>query len=295
MRTLEVPPASSIETGPVAGPDGSGDSTPAAEDRSPGVQAWVRHGEELAAAEARRRVTMRTRRFDTIAAHGVYDMTAAAANQGSIIEPVYLTPAQHFVDSDQLEAALAYLMPAWGYTRIANPTLHYLEETLALLESYGTEIEATACVTGSGMAAVHMATSPFLAVAAGSAGRPNIVASAKCYGGTFMLFNERYGVERGVEIRWIADPLDLAAWEAAIDENTRFVYGELPSNPALGMIDVPAVAAVAHGHDTGAAPPARPRRGHRRPLALEGDRFKRVRHRRSGHQRSRMSKPVRAG
>ena len=80
---------------------------------------------------------MRTKKFDTIAVHGLYNMEAALANQGSIIEPGYLSTSQHFENSDHMEAALAYLMPSWTYARIANPTQHYLEETLALLESYG--------------------------------------------------------------------------------------------------------------------------------------------------------------
>lgn len=215
-------------------------------DLTPGVRRAVERGAQASAAEAERRSTMRSRRFDTIAVHGIYGMAAAAANQGSIIEPAYLSPAQHFEDSDAMEAALAYLAPAWGYTRIANPTLHYLEETLALLETYGSDVSAGAAVTGSGMAAIHLATSPLLSIGPGTpAGRPNVVVSAKCYGGTFMLFN-RYAVERGIDVRWVRDPMDLDAWASRIDGSTRFVYGEMPSNPTLSLMDIPAVAAVAH-------------------------------------------------
>ena len=81
--------------------------------------------------KAKRRAVMKTNKFDTISVHGIYDMEAALANQGSIIEPGYLSSAEHFESSDHMEAALAYLMPAWVYSRIANPTVHYLEETLA--------------------------------------------------------------------------------------------------------------------------------------------------------------------
>jgi O-acetylhomoserine/O-acetylserine sulfhydrylase-like pyridoxal-dependent enzyme len=193
---------------------------------------------------AARRARMRRMRFDTIAVHGVYDMEEALRNQGSIVEPVYSAPAQHFASSDALEAALAYQVPAWAYTRIANPTLGYLEETLALLESYGSGVEASACLTASGMSAVHMATSPFLDVRFGPG--PNIVASPRCYGGTFMLFDQRYASERGVEVRWVADPYDTASWEAAVGPGTRFVYCETPSNPSLAVADVEALAAVAH-------------------------------------------------
>ena len=245
---------------------------PDTEPTTTGLDAWIARGREIAEREDRARSAARTRRFDTIAVHGIYDHLAAADNQGAIIEPAYLAPAQHFADSEHLEAALGYLMPAWGYTRIANPTTHYLEETLALLEAYGTEIAASCVVTGSGMAAVHLATNALLAADPARPGStPNLVASAKCYGGTFMLFL-RYAAERGIGVRWIADPLDGAAWAAAIDEDTRFLYAESPSNPALAVADIPALAELAHRHglplliDSTVATPAC-----LRPLALGAD------------------------
>lgn len=208
-----------------------------------GVARYVARGEEMVAASARRRAAIKSKKFDTIAVHGMYDMEAALANQGSIIEPGYLASAEHFENSDHMEAALAYLMPAWVYARIANPTVHYLEETLALLEGYDFDGDVSAVATASGMSAVFMATNPFLQ---GPEPGMNIVASARCYGGTFMLFNQRYGAERGVEIRWVRDPLDLSEWAARIDGETRFVYGETPSNPLVSVMDIAAVAEVAH-------------------------------------------------
>ena len=180
------------------------------------LAACIARGEEIAAAEERERARMRTMRFDTIAVHGIYSAEAALENQGSIIEPAYLSPAQHFADSEHLEAALGYLMPAWGYTRIANPTVHYLEETLALLEAYGTGVVASAAVTGSGMAAVDMAVGPLVADD-GTGRRPSIVVGARCYGGTFQLFRERYARERGIEVRWVREPLDTAEWARLVD------------------------------------------------------------------------------
>ena len=215
---------------------------------SPGVAAWETIGEHLAGREAARRDEMRHMRFDTIAVHGIYDAQAALANQGSINEPLFLSPAQHFVESDQMETALAYRMPSWTYSRIANQTVHYLEETLALLETYGSDVRASACATSSGMSAVAMATEPFLAVEP-SLPPPNVVASARCYGGTFMLFSKRFALERGIEVRWVRDPLDLAEWASRIDTGTRFVYGEMPSNPSLAVLDIPAVAEIAHAFE----------------------------------------------
>ena len=211
------------------------------------VAEYVARGQAMSAAESAQRAVMRGKKFDTIAVHGLYGMQAALANQGSILEPGYFSSAQHFENSDHMEAALAYLMPSWTYSRIANPTLHYLEQTLALLEGYGYDDEVSACATASGMAAVFMATNPFLAQDGDLPGeRMNIVVSAKCYGGTFMLFNQRYAIERGVELRWVSDPLNVAEWASKIDRRTRFVYGEMPSNPGLGVFDIGAVAALAH-------------------------------------------------
>lgn len=239
-------------------------------DYSAGVQAYIDQGQAMMAAMAARRAEMRRKRFDTIAVHGLYDMEAAKANQGSITEPAYLSSAQHFENSDHMEATLAYLMPGWIYSRVHNPTVGYLEETLALLESYGCDFETSAVVTASGMSAVFMATNPFLVV---EDSRPaNIVVSAKCYGGTFMLFNQRYAAERGIELRWVTDPLNIDEWAAKIDSRTRFVFGEMPSNPGLAVFDIPAVAELAHDHnlplivDSTVATPAL-----LRPLALGAD------------------------
>jgi len=233
---------------------------------------WRAHADQVMNAEADRRARSRKMRFDTISVHGIYDMTAALANHGSIIEPLSLATAQHFPSSDEMQAAFEYKIPAWGYARVSTPTIHYLEETLSLLETYGTAIEATSCVTSSGMAAIHMATSPFLSTEFDKEGQPaNIVASTRLYGGSFMLFS-RYAVERGVEVRWVADPLRVDEWASRVDAGTRFLFGEMPSNPGVAVFDIPAVAEVAHAAgvplivDSTVATPAL-----LRPLALGAD------------------------
>jgi O-acetylhomoserine/O-acetylserine sulfhydrylase-like pyridoxal-dependent enzyme len=76
----------------------------------------------------------------------------------------------------------------------------------------------------------------------------NFVATAQCYGGTFQLFNVRMMEERDIECRWVEDPTDIDEWAAKIDKNTRFLYGELPSNPGLSFFDIEAVADLAHSH-----------------------------------------------
>jgi O-acetylhomoserine/O-acetylserine sulfhydrylase-like pyridoxal-dependent enzyme len=221
--------------------------TKAFEHETPSVESYSAEGLELMQLTSRQRQTVSQRKFDTVAVHGMYSLEEALKNQGSIIEPAYLSPAQHFANSNQMAAAFAYQYPAWAYTRLANPTVSYLEATLALLEGYGTSFETSACMTSSGMAAVAMATQPFLTRASG--GQMNIVATAKCYGGVYQLFSERYGKERGANVRWIKDGLNLDEWERAIDKDTRFVFGEMPSNPQLGVFDIEAVAQLAHAKD----------------------------------------------
>jgi O-acetylhomoserine/O-acetylserine sulfhydrylase-like pyridoxal-dependent enzyme len=215
-----------------------------------GVDRYLAAARSAAQRRAADVEAIRRCRFDTIAVHGLYTMGEALDfNQGSIIEPIYMSSSQTYRDSDEMEAALAYQIPTWCYSRIANPSIYYLENTLALLEAYGFDGEASCCATASGMAAIHTATEPFLAV---DPARPdaklNFVSTCQVYGGTYQLFNIRRMQERGIECRWVSKVADLDDWASKIDENTRFLYGELPSNPGQAFFDLAAVAALAHEH-----------------------------------------------
>jgi O-acetylhomoserine/O-acetylserine sulfhydrylase-like pyridoxal-dependent enzyme len=187
-------------------------------------------------------------KFDTIAVHGLYTMQDAIEDyQGSIIEPIFMSTAQAFRDSDEMAAALAYMIPSWSYSRIANPSTYYYEWTLALLEGYGFDGHTECCSTSSGMAAIMTAVQPFLVHQFHNVLEPrNFVATAQCYGGTFQQFQVRLSEERDIECRWVEDATSLDEWASKIDENTRFLYGELPSNPGLGFFDIEAVADLAH-------------------------------------------------
>jgi len=214
---------------------------------SDGVQRYVEQAEQMLEEQRRLVEEVRTLKFDTIAVHGLYSMQEALRkNQGAIIEPIFMSTSEGYNDSDELEAALAYLIPAWVYTRIHNPTVHYLETTLALLEGYGCDCNTTALATSSGMSAVFMATDPLL-VRKGSE-KINFVATAQCYGGTYQQFSVRRMEEQGIEVRWVVHPHETKEWAALIDGNTRFVYGEMPSNPGQAAFDIEEVAEVAHSH-----------------------------------------------
>lgn len=207
---------------------------------------WVKKGEEMVANRKARIGRAKKWKFDTIATHGLYDANEALTlNNGSIMEPVYLSPAQAYTNSAEMEAGLSYQMPNWCYSRIANPSTYFLEETAALLETYGSDIRASCLATSSGMSAIRTATDPFL-VYDKNFPNPNIVTSAKLYGGTFQQFSVRRQQEQGIKIRWVKEPEKLEEWQNLIDKNTRFVYGEFPSNPSVGIFDIREVAKLAH-------------------------------------------------
>lgn len=240
-----------------------------------GVQKYVDKAKK-ALAEHNRYINEEVKKwkFDTIAVHGAYSVREAIENnQGSIIEPIFMSSSQAFRDSDEMEAALAYLIPSWTYSRIHNPSIGYLEATLALLEGYGYEGETGCCVASSGMAAIASATDPFLVKKTKGSGEAiNFVSNAQIYGGTFQQFNIRKMKDRGIECRWVVDPDDIDEWASKIDQNTRFLFGELPSNPGLTFFDLKKVIDLAHEHgipaifDTTIATPAL-----LRPLSLGAD------------------------
>jgi len=214
---------------------------------SPGVMKYVEAARKLLAERDAALARMKTMRFDTVAVHGLYTVEEALnRNQGAIIEPLYLSTSQAYADSDELEAALAYLVPTWCYTRIANPTTYYLEWVLALLEGYRTGCDTSCCVTASGMGAIMSAIDPLLVKQKDGPERINFVSCIQVYGGTFQQFSLRKMKERGIECRWVRHPWDIEDWKSHIDEDTRFLYMEMPSNPQQSFADVKAMADLAH-------------------------------------------------
>jgi|YNPBryunderm2012_1023409.scaffolds.fasta_scaffold00005_15 O-acetylhomoserine/O-acetylserine sulfhydrylase-like pyridoxal-dependent enzyme len=214
---------------------------------SPGVEKYIQEARVLLDQQEKIKARMKQMKFDTIAVHGLYSIEEALnRNQGAIIEPLYLATSQGYRDADELEAALAYLIPTWCYTRIANPTTYYLEYVLALLEGYKSGYDTSCVVTSSGMAAIMMAVDPFLVKQKEGPEKINFVSSIQLYGGTFQHFSVRKMKERGIEVRWVLHPEDIEEWKAKIDENTRFLYVEAPSNPQQSFCDVKALADLAH-------------------------------------------------
>ncbi len=214
---------------------------------SPGVMKYVKEAKKFIEQRKAQTVRIKKLKFDTIAVHGLYTVEEALRlNQGAVIEPLYLSTAQAYRDSDEMEAALAYLIPTWCYSRFANPTTYYLEWALALLEGYRTGFDTSCLVTASGMSALMLAVDSFLVKQKSGPEKLNFVSSIQIYGGTFQHFSVRKMQERGIEVRWIEHQEDVKEWKSRIDEDTRFLFAEAPSNPQLSFCDVKALADLAH-------------------------------------------------
>src|SRR6185369_4043015 len=170
--------------------------------------------------------------FDTLALHAG---AAPDPATGARATPLYFTSSFAFRDSDH--AAALFNMESAGhvYSRISNPTNAVLEERIAALEG-----GVAGIATASGQAAMFLGLSTI--AGAGS----HIVASRALYGGSHNLL--AYTLKRfGIETTFV-DPRDLDAWRAAIRPQTRMFFGETLGNPGLDVLDVPAVAALAHEH-----------------------------------------------
>lgn len=213
----------------------------------PGVLKYVEESNKVLAQKEKHLARIKKFKFDTLAVHGLYTVEEALRlNQGAVIEPLYLSTSQAYRDSDELEAALAYLIPIWCYTRITNPTTNYLEWVLSLLEGYQTGYDTSCMVTASGMSAIMSAVDPFLVKQKEGEEKINFVSSVQLYGGTFQHFSVRKMQERGIEVRWVLHPEDREEWKTKINENTRFLYSEAPSNPQQALCDIKELADLAH-------------------------------------------------
>ena len=170
-------------------------------------------------------------KFDTLSLHAGQ---VPDSQYGARAQPIYLTSSFVFKDADQ--AASLFNMERGGhvYSRISNPTNAVLEERIAALEG-----GVGAIAVASGQAALHLAIATLMG--AGS----HIVASRSLYGGSHNLLE--YTLPRfGIETTFV-DPRDLDAWRAAIRPETRLLFGETLGNPGLDVLDIPRVAALAHG------------------------------------------------
>lgn len=171
--------------------------------------------------------------FETLSIHGGAKPDPAT---GARAIPIYNTTSYVFRDSVHAENLFSLKETGYIYTRLGNPTVSALEERLALLEG-----GVGALATSSGQAAITLA---ILNIA--KAG-DEIISSQQLYGGTFNLFHttlERFGIH----VRFV-DGRDTQAFEKAITPKTKAIFAEMIGNPSLDILDIEAVAKVAHAHD----------------------------------------------
>lgn len=148
--------------------------------------------------------------------------------------PLYQTTAYQFRDTDH--AANLFGLAELGniYTRLMNPTQDAVEQRLAALEG-----GVAALLLSSGSAATTFA---ILNVARAG---DHIVSSPSLYGGTYNLFSQTLS-KLGIEVSFVENPDDPESWRAAVQPNTKAFFGETIANPRNDLLDIAAVAAVAH-------------------------------------------------
>ncbi|MEW5703791.1 MAG: O-succinylhomoserine sulfhydrylase [Pseudomonadota bacterium] len=148
-------------------------------------------------------------------------------------EPLFLTSGYVYDEAAQAEMAFKGELDRYIYSRFKNPTVAMFEERMALLE--GAEV----ChATATGMAAVFGAFAGYLRAG------DRLVVSRALFGACRYVACDvmpRYGVEVAV-----VDGTDLDQWKRALSQKTKLVFIESPSNPTLEIIDIPAVAKLAH-------------------------------------------------
>src|SRR6202161_249166 len=152
---------------------------------------------------------------------------------GARAVPIYQSTSYVFRDSEHAAAFFNLEEPGYIYSRIGNPTVAVLEERVAALEG-----GVGAVATASGQAALALA----IATMMGSGG--HIVAAASLYGGSINLLKltlPRFGITAS-----FVNPRDPKAFAQAIRPETRLVFAEGLGNPGLEVLDIAAVAAIAH-------------------------------------------------
>lgn len=172
-------------------------------------------------------------KFETIQIHAGQERPDPATDARAV--PIYATTSYVFKDSAQ--AAGRFNLSEGGniYTRLMNPTSSVFEERIAALEG-----GAGALATASGSAAITYAVQNIATVG------DHIVSSANLYGGTYNLFANTLK-EQGLDVSFV-DPSDPENFEKAIQENTKLLYAETLGNPNADVIDLRAIADIAHRH-----------------------------------------------
>lgn len=172
-------------------------------------------------------------KFETLQLH-VGQETPDPATDSRVV-PIYATTSYVFKDSAQAAGRFGLTEGGNIYTRLMNPTSDVFEKRIAALEG-----GAAALATASGSAAISYAIQN-IAIAG-----DHIVSSTNLYGGTHNLFANTLK-EQGLDTTFV-DPSDPENFEKAIQPNTKLLYAETLGNPNSDVIDLEAIAAIAHKH-----------------------------------------------
>ena len=169
-------------------------------------------------------------KLESLALHHGYESEATTK---AAAVPIYQTTSYTFDDTQHGADLFDLKVPGNIYTRIMNPTTDVLEQRLAEMEG-----GIGGLCLASGMAAITYAIQCITDVGS------NIVSTSQLYGGTYNLFAHSLP-RQGVEVR-MASHDDFESLEALIDENTRAVFCESIGNPAGNVVDLEALADIAH-------------------------------------------------
>ena len=150
--------------------------------------------------------------------------------------PIYQSTTYKYDNADTLGQLFDLKAEGHMYSRISNPTLAAVEEKLADLEG-----GVGAMLVSSGQSANLLAV--FNICSAGQ----NLIAMNNIYGGTINLLSVTLA-RMGIEVRYISDKMTDEQVDALFDGNTRLVFGETITNPALTVLDISRYAAIAHRH-----------------------------------------------
>ena len=178
------------------------------------------------------KMTKVTPGIETLAVHAG---TAPDPTTGARITPIYQTTAYVFKDADQAANRFALTEPGNIYGRITNPTQAVLEEKVAALEG-GTAALATASGHAAEFLTFHTLMEP----------GENFVAGRQLYGGSINQFANAFK-SFDWQVRW-ADSEDPQSFEKQIDEKTRAIFIESFANPGGIVVDIEAIAKIAHAH-----------------------------------------------
>lgn len=175
---------------------------------------------------------MEEKNFETRAIRGQYDRTEHREHS----VPLYLTSSFVFDDAEQARAMFADEIPGNIYSRYSNPNPDEFISKLCALE--GTE---DGIATSSGMAAMYCSMAGIL-----SSG-DHVLACRSVFGSTHQILNTifpRFGISHSY-----ADVASPEEWESKIQPNTRMIFVETPSNPALDIIDLEWLGKLAKKHN----------------------------------------------